>query len=100
MEVSIFDLISKGKYKIIQNDSNPKIVVNTISMDKNIYATLSRGCLKNIPNLIATKKVSVPPNPKYYTMIMQLKTTLAKISLYYLISTSKKSRDIVCFVKK
>lgn len=56
---------------------------------------LRRGHPRHTPNLVTILKVSIPPDMKAYSVIEQLKTTLAKISLYDLISTSKVHREIL-----
>lgn len=69
LKATILDLIAQRKYEIKENTSNPNQVVNTISMNDDICATLMRDCLKLIPNLVITKQLSLPPDPKAYSMI-------------------------------
>lgn len=64
-------------------------------MDKKVCTRLRRGHPRNIPNLVTTKHISLPPDPKNYSMIEQLKTTLAKIILYDLISSFETYREIL-----
>lgn len=56
-------------------------------LDKEVYTNLWRGYPWNISNLIIIEHVTIPPDPKVYSMIDQLKNTPIMISLYDLIST-------------
>jgi len=95
LEVAILDLITKGKYQIDQTDANQGNIVNTVSVDKEVYVGLRGGHPRHAPNPITIEQVSIPLDPKTYSMIKKLKTTLTKISLYDLISTSKTHREIL-----
>jgi len=95
LEVYILDLIDQGKYEIQENASNLDHAMNTISLDDNLCVTLRREHPRSNPNLVTNKQVSLPPNPKSYSMIEQLKNTLAKIILYDLINTFKKHREVL-----
>jgi len=64
-------------------------------MDVDIYVTIRRDHPKSILNMFTTKQVSIERDPKSYSMLEQLKNTHAKISLYDLISTSKKYIEII-----
>ena len=89
MEVTIITLIEKGRYKIDEHLAKQGDTINVFKVVKEVYANMRRGRPCNILNLITTEQVSVPLDPKFYSMIDQLKNTLAKISLYDLISTSQ-----------
>ena len=64
-------------------------------MDKYVSIRCKSGHPRNIPNTFTTKQLSIPPNPKTYSMIEKLKTTPTKIILYDLISISKIHREIL-----
>lgn len=99
LKEDILDLIAQRKYEIKENASYPDHVVNAISVNEDICVTLKRGHLRSNPNqnqnLVTYEHVSLPTNTKAYSMIEQLKTNPAKISLYDLISTSKKYREVL-----
>ena len=40
--------------------------MNTISMDKEVYAGLRRGHPRHAPNLVTIEQVSTPPDRKAY----------------------------------
>lgn len=67
------------------------MIVNIVSIDTKFDARLRRAHPRYIPNLVTTEQVSIPPNPKTYSMIEQLKTTI----LYDLISTFETHRKIL-----
>lgn len=95
LEVEIWDQITQGRYKIDQKDSDLKVTINIVSVDKEVYAGLQRGNLRHIPYPITIEQVSIPHYLKTYSMIEQLKTTPTKISFYDLISTSETYREIL-----
>jgi len=66
-----------------------------VSIGKEMCVNLRSGHQQNIPNPITIEQVSILPNPKVYSMIDQLKNTLAKIRLYDIISTSQEHRDVL-----
>lgn len=69
--------------------------MNIISVDKEVCAGLRKGHPIHIPNLVTTEQVSVPPDPKTFSMIEQLKIALAKIRLYDLISTYETNKEVL-----
>jgi len=69
LEKAILDLIAQGKYQIDDTTSNPSHTVNTITIDKEVFARLRRVHLYHVPNSITIEQVSVPLDPKAYNMI-------------------------------
>jgi len=95
LEVVILDLISQERYEIDKKNSDPEVTMNIVLVDKEVCIEFRKGHPIHIPNSMTTKQVSVPPNPKTYSMIEQLKTTPTKISLYVFISTFETYREIL-----
>lgn len=73
LKETILNLVAQGKYKIKENTSDLDHIVNTILVDKEIYATLKRKRPRSNPhphqNLVTNEHISLTLDPKAYSMI-------------------------------
>ena len=97
------DLVGQEKYEVkeTQPREDPNYQMNnTILVDEDIGVVIQRGCPRSIQNPIIIEKLSLPPYPKSYNMIKQLKNTQTKICLFELIHIFKSHKEILYDVLK
>lgn len=57
LEATIINIMEQGRYKIDENLAKRGGTINMVTIDKEVCASLRRGCPCNVPNLVTTEQV-------------------------------------------